>query len=77
LQAARVLAALNVALADAPSAAYRVKFTYWTQHPVTAIRERFDPQSLPLFLTPAFPGYVSGHAVLSGAAAEVLAAFFP
>jgi hypothetical protein len=76
-QAARVLAALNMALADASIAAWGVKFTYWTQRPVTAIRERFDPEWLPLLLTPAFPGYVSGHAVLSGAAAEVLVGFFP
>lgn len=77
LHAARVLAVLNIALADASIAAWRVKFTYWTQRPVTAIRERLDPEWLPHLLTPAFPGYVSGHAVVSGAAGEVLAAFFP
>lgn len=77
LHAARVLAVLNIALVDASIAAWRAKFTYWTQRPVSAIRERFDPDWLPHLLTPAFPGYVSGHAVLSGAAAEVLAAFFP
>jgi hypothetical protein len=77
LSTARVLAVLNIALADASIAAWRVKFTYWTQRPVTAIRERLDPEWLPHLLTPAFPSYVSGHAVLSGAAAEVLAAFFP
>ena len=36
-----------------------------------------DPDFLPYLLTPPFPGYVSGHAAASGAAAEVLAAFFP
>jgi membrane-associated phospholipid phosphatase len=77
LQTARVLAVLNVAMADALVAAWHAKFTYWTERPVTAIRERMDPQWLPHLLTPAFPGYVSGHAAVSGAAAEVLAAFFP
>ncbi|MFO1431909.1 MAG: vanadium-dependent haloperoxidase [Candidatus Competibacteraceae bacterium] len=77
LRTAQVLAVLNIAMADAVIASWRAKFTYWTQRPVTAIRERFDPEWLPLILTPPFPSYVSTHATLSGAAAAVLAAFFP
>lgn len=33
------------------------------------------PYQAPTFVTPAFPGYVSGHSTFSRAAAEVLAAF--
>jgi hypothetical protein len=33
------------------------------------------PYQLPSFVTPSFPGYVSGHSTFSRAAAEVLAAF--
>ncbi len=77
LRTAQVLAVLNMAMADAAVASWRTKFTHWTQRPVTAIRERFDPEWLPPILTPAFPSYVSTHATVSGAAAEVLAAFFP
>lgn len=33
------------------------------------------PYQLPTFVTPAFPGYASGHSTFSRAAAEVLAAF--
>ena len=77
MQSARVLAVLNLAMADATLASWRAKFTYWTQRPVTAIHERLDPDWLPHLLTPAFPGYVSTHAVVSGAAAAVLAAYFP
>ena len=33
------------------------------------------PYQLPTFVTPSFPGYVSGHSTFSRAAAEVLAAF--
>ncbi len=44
---------------------------------MTASHERLDPDWLPHLLTPAFPGYVSTHAVVSGAAAAVLAAYFP
>jgi membrane-associated phospholipid phosphatase len=77
LRTAEVLAVLNMAMADAAVASWRTKFTHWTQRPVTAIRECFDPEWLPHLLTPAFPSYVSTHATLSAAAAEVLAAFFP
>jgi hypothetical protein len=76
-QSARVLAVLNIAMADAAVACWRAKYAYWTQRPVTAIRERLDPDWLPHLLTPSFPSYVSNHAVMSGAAAEVLAAYFP
>ncbi len=41
------------------------------------IREQLAPNFLPYLFTPPFPSYVSGHAAVSGAAAEVLAAFFP
>lgn len=75
--AAQVLAVLNVAMADAFIACWHAKFEHWTQRPVHAIRDRLDPNFLPYLITPAFPGYVSGHATVSGAAAEVLAAFFP
>ena len=33
------------------------------------------PYQLPTFVTPSFPGYVSGHSTFSRASAEVLAAF--
>jgi hypothetical protein len=33
------------------------------------------PYQRPTFVTPAFPGYVSGHSTFSRAAAEVLTAF--
>lgn len=75
--AARVFAALNVAMADAMIAAWRVKYQHWTQRPVTAIQEKYDPKFMPYLVTPAFPSYVSAHSTVSGAAAEVLAAFFP
>jgi hypothetical protein len=74
---ARVLAAVNVAMYDALVAAWHVKYTYWTMRPVTAIRQRYDPEFLPYLITPPFPSYVSGHASVSGAAAEVLSHYFP
>ena len=74
---ASLLATLNIAMADAFIACWHVKFTHWTQRPVHAVRQQLDPDFLPYLLTPPFPSYVSGHATASGAAAEVLAAWFP
>ncbi|TML69902.1 MAG: hypothetical protein E6G11_08780 [Actinobacteria bacterium] len=37
--------------------------------------ERWVPYQKPTFVTPAFPGFVSGHSTVSRAAAEVLAAY--
>jgi hypothetical protein len=75
--AARVLAALNIAMNDAAIACWRAKYHWWKVRPVTAIRERFDPNFLPHLITPPHPSYVSGHSTVSGAAEIALAAFFP
>jgi hypothetical protein len=76
-EAARVLAALNTAQADAFIACWDAKFTYWSERPVTAIRREIDPEWLSYITTPPFPSHVSGHSTTSGAASEVLAAYFP
>jgi PAP2 superfamily len=76
-EAARLLAALNTAQADAFIACWDAKFTYWSERPVTAIRREFDPSFLPYIVTPPFPSYISGHSTTSGAASTVLAARFP
>ena len=73
----QLFAALNVAMMDAFITCWNVKFKWWTQRPVTAIRERFDSNFLPHLVTPTFPSYVSGHSTISAAAAEVLASFLP
>jgi membrane-associated phospholipid phosphatase len=75
--AARVLAALNTAQADSFIACWDAKFAYWSERPVTAIRRELDPAWSPHIATPPFPSYVSGHSSTSGAASEVLGAFFP
>jgi PAP2 superfamily len=76
--AARVLAALNTAQADAFIACWDAKYTYWSERrPVTAIRREIDPSWLSYIVTPPFPAYVSGHSTTSAAASELLSAFFP
>ncbi|MFN0314106.1 MAG: vanadium-dependent haloperoxidase [Burkholderiales bacterium] len=77
VNAAQFVSAANVAMMDALIATWHVKYKYWTARPVQAIRESIDAAFLPFLVTPAFPGYVSGHAALSGAVAEVIACHFP
>ncbi|HMA28833.1 MAG TPA: vanadium-dependent haloperoxidase, partial [Thermoanaerobaculia bacterium] len=81
----RLLALLNLAMADAAIACWEAKYHYVTWRPVTAIpladtdgnsATVSDPGWSPLLVTPAFPEYPSGHSTVSGAAAGVLAAVF-
>ena len=73
----RILALMNMAMHDALVAGWRTKLTYWTERPHTAVRREIDQDFVPLLPTPPFPGYVSGHAVVSGAAAAVLSQLLP
>jgi membrane-associated phospholipid phosphatase len=85
LENARVLALLDLAMADAAIACWEAKYHYVAWRPVTAIpladtdgnpATIADPSWMPLFATPAHPEYPSGHSTVSGAAAVVLASFF-
>jgi hypothetical protein len=71
------LAAVSVAMQDALIACWRIKFRDWSERPITAIRRDLDKSFVPIVITPSFPGYVSGHATLSAAVAEVLGALWP
>lgn len=79
---ARLLALLNLAMADAAIGCWEAKYTYVFWRPVTAIplaatdgnaATTEDRAWTPLFATPAHPEYPSGHSCVSGAAAAVLA----
>jgi hypothetical protein len=73
---ARLLATLNLAIADAIIACWDAKYHYEFWRPVTAIRLTDDPGWTPLMATPAHPEYPSGHSSASSAAATVLADCF-
>jgi len=75
-QNARLLAQVNIALADATIAVWNAKNTYNFWRPVTAIRATSDPAWTPLLPTPAFQEFPSAHSGVSSAAATVLAAFY-
>ncbi len=81
LDSARLLAKLNVALADAAITAWAAKYADNLWRPITAIQQAdtdgnsattADPTWQPLLTTPPFPEYVSGHSTFSAAAAGVL-----
>ena len=67
---------IGLALNDAAVACWDNKYKYQTERPITFIRKYIDPTWLSALtkdgITPNFPGYPSGHASFSGAAAEVL-----
>jgi membrane-associated phospholipid phosphatase len=82
---ARLLALLNVTMADAMISSYDAKYTYKFWRPVTAIPLAADdgnPTTIedskwaPLLATPPVPEYPSGHSCASGAAAALLSAYF-
>ena len=80
-RAARVLALLHLAMADAFIATWEAKYTYRQWRPVTAIRAAdtdgnprtpADAEWSPLIVTPPFPDYPAGHTSCAGAAEAVL-----
>jgi PAP2 superfamily len=84
-ESARLFALLHLACADSLIAGYGAKYRYNFWRPVTAIRngaEDGNPQTVAnpawnsYLDTPSHPDYLSNHAVLCAAWAEILARFF-
>ena len=75
LKTARLLALVNISLADAIIAVFDAKNFYNFWRPVTATAG-IDPSWQPLMVTPYFQEYPSAHAGVSSAAATILASFF-
>ena len=72
VHAARALALSSVAMYDAFVACWDSKYHYWLYRPISA-----DAALKPVFPTPPFPSYPSGHSTISTAAGEVFAELFP
>jgi hypothetical protein len=81
LESARILAAMNIAMADAGIACWDGKYTFAFWRPITAIpladsdgnpETSADPTWTPLLPIPPHPEYPSAHSCFSGAAAAVL-----
>jgi hypothetical protein len=74
LNAARVLAVLNIAALDAVAACFEAKYHYWTIRPSQVDTALALAEGVPL---PNFPSYPSGHACSAGAFDGVMGYFFP
>jgi PAP2 superfamily len=81
----RLLALLNIGLADSIIGCWDAKYTYSSWRPVTAIQlagtdgnadTTADPTWTPLIVTPPFPEYPSAHSCVSGAATRILSNYF-
>ncbi len=82
---ARMFALLNMAMADTGTVSWYSKFHYDMWRPEDAIRladldgnplTEADPEWEPLWASPPFPTYTSGHSSFSAAGSEVLIRFF-
>jgi hypothetical protein len=74
VDAARVLAVLNIAASDAIIACFDAKYHYWSIRPSQADTTIALADSVDL---PNFPSYPSGHACSAGAFDGVLGHYFP
>ena len=71
-RASRLYAATAVAAYDGFLACFDAKYAYWGIRP-----DQYDTTYRSLVPTPPFPGYPSGHAMMSGLFSELYAWFFP
>lgn len=71
-RAARIYAATFVSYYDGFNACWDAKYAYWGARP-----NQFDTTYKSLIPTPPFPGYPSGHAMMSGMVGELYSYLFP
>ncbi|WP_425576763.1 vanadium-dependent haloperoxidase [Nibrella saemangeumensis] len=72
-KAAETLARTGITVADAFTLCWKCKYKFFNERPYTFVRRAIDPAWVPFWPAPPFPGYTSGHATQSAAAATVLA----
>jgi hypothetical protein len=71
-QSVLLFAKVGLALFDASVACWSIKFQHITPRPVNSIREMIDPEFMPYMYAFQSPEYISEHAMLAAAAAEIL-----
>jgi hypothetical protein len=75
--AAMVCAKAGIACVDAGIGCWKIKFHYNQERPVRYIREVLGHREWkPLFDTPPFPDFPSGHSTIAGSFGEILKDFF-
>lgn len=74
---AMVCAKTGIACVEAGIGCWKIKYQYNQERPVRYIREVLGHREWsPLFDTPPFPDFPSGHSSIAGAFAEILKSFF-
>ena len=74
---AMVYAKTGIACVDAGIGCWKIKFKYNQERPVRYIREVLGHREWkPLFDTPPFPDFPSGHSTIAGSFGEILKGFF-
>ncbi len=75
-KAAEAFARTGIAVNDAFVMCWKCKYTFNNERPYTFVRRAIDPNWIPFWPAPPFPGYISGHASQSAATAGVLSVLF-
>ena len=75
-KAAEAFARVGLAVADAFIMCWKCKYSFNNERPYTFVRRAIDPNWIPFWPAPPFPGYTSGHATQSAATAIVLEDIF-
>jgi hypothetical protein len=75
-KAVEAFARTGIAVADAFIICWKYKYTFHNERPYTFVRRAIDPNWVPFWPAPPFPGYASGHATQSSASAVALEGIF-
>jgi len=75
-KAVEAFARTGIAVADAFIICWKCKYTFNNERPYTFVRRAIDPNWVPFWPAPPFPGYASGHATQSAASATALEGIF-
>ncbi len=67
---------VGLAVNDAFISCWKCKFTFNNERPYTFVRRAIDPNWIPFWPAPPFPGYISGHSTQSMTTAMVLTSVF-
>jgi hypothetical protein len=76
MQASETFARVGIAVADAFINCWKCKYMFNNERPYTMVRRTIDPNWVPFWPAPPFPGFTSGHATQSAATATVLTAIY-
>ncbi|MEZ0608679.1 vanadium-dependent haloperoxidase [Fibrella sp. WM1] len=71
-KAAETFARVGIAVSDAFVRCWKCKYVYNNERPYTYVRRTIDPNWVPFWPAPPFPGFPSGHSTQSAAMATVL-----